>query len=130
MSFVVLYSVSSTGADDGHRFAAFSIVRSGGMTNCSRTDDQNRSSGDAGVGGRSLGTAQALPGERKGAAPPIASRRAKSRRFIKPPRRFYARRYPGVRFSRVKRARSVRRQIRTAPYISALNAADAAAVPQ
>ncbi len=33
MSRVALYSVSSTGSDDGHRFAAFSIVRSFGITN-------------------------------------------------------------------------------------------------
>src|SRR5262245_13498136 len=85
MSLVVLYSVSSTGADEGQRLAALSIVRSGGMTNCSRTDVQKRSSGDAGVGGRSAGRAQAFPGVMKGAAPPMASNRAKSRRFIVPP---------------------------------------------
>src|SRR5262245_21800145 len=33
MSFVILYIVSRTGADDGHRFAAFSLVSSLGMTN-------------------------------------------------------------------------------------------------
>src|SRR5262245_119312 len=100
MSLVALYSVSSTGADEGHRLAALIIVRSGGITNCSRTAVQNFSSGIAGVGGRSDGRAQALPGVMNGAAPPMASSRAKSRRFIVPPgpaeagrylrRRFYA----------------------------------------
>src|SRR6185503_17247948 len=85
MSFVILYIVSSTGADDGHRFAAFSIVSSFGMTNCSRTLIQNFSSGFDGVGGRSDGRGQAVPGVRKGAAPPMARSRAKSRRFIAPP---------------------------------------------
>ena len=33
MSFVLRYSVSSTGAEEGHRFAAFIMARSGGMTN-------------------------------------------------------------------------------------------------
>ena len=33
MSFVTLYIVSSTGPDEGHRFAALSIVSSFGMTN-------------------------------------------------------------------------------------------------
>ena len=33
MSFVNLYIVSSTGADEGQRFAALSIARSFGMTN-------------------------------------------------------------------------------------------------
>ena len=33
MSFVSRYSVSSTGPDEGHRLAAFSIVSSFGITN-------------------------------------------------------------------------------------------------
>src|SRR6266516_2696200 len=86
MSFVIRYIVSRTGADEGHRFAALSIVRPGGITNWSRTAAQNRSSGDEGVGGKSAGRGQAEPGVRNGAAPPIASSRAKSRRFIVPPR--------------------------------------------
>src|SRR5437667_6602598 len=86
MSFVIRYIVSRTGADEGHRLAASSTVRPGGITNWSRTAAQNRSSGDEGVGGKSAGRGQAVPGVRNGAAPPIASSRAKSRRFIVPPR--------------------------------------------
>src|SRR5216117_4108291 len=86
MSFVIRYIVSRTAADEGHRFAALSIVRPGGITNWSRTAAQNRSSGDEGVGGKSAGRGQAVPGVRNGAAPPIASSRAKSRRFKVPPR--------------------------------------------
>src|SRR3954471_24529231 len=82
MSLVTRYSVSSTAAEDGQRLAAFSIVRSFGITNWSRTALQKRSSGDAGVGGRSEGRGHAVPGVRNGAAPPRASNRAKSRRFI------------------------------------------------
>src|SRR3954464_9978363 len=82
MSLVTRYSVSSTGAEDGQRLAAFSIVRSFGITNWSRTAVQTRSSGEAGVGGRSEGRGHAVPGVRNGAAPPRASNRAKSRRFI------------------------------------------------
>src|SRR3954447_17994830 len=82
MSLVTRYSVSSTGAEDGQRLAAFSIVRSFGITNWSRTAVQKRSSGEAGGGGRSAGRGHAGPGVRNGAAPPTASNRAKSRRFI------------------------------------------------
>ena len=91
MSFVTLYIVSSTGPDDGHRLAAFSIVSSFGMTNCSRTLSQNFSSGEAGVGG-SFGVApraQARSGVTNGTAPPMARIRANSRRFMKmPPKRW------------------------------------------
>src|SRR6185295_16773830 len=82
MSLVTRYSVSRTGAEEGHRLAAFSIVRSFGITNWSRTAVQKRSSGEAGVGGKSAGRGHAVPGVRNGAAPPRASNRAKSRRFI------------------------------------------------
>src|SRR5262245_20173082 len=85
MSFVIVYSVSMTGADEGHRFAAFSIVSSLGMTNCSRTAAQYFSSGDAGVGGSFAGAptrAQDTSGVTNGAAPLMANRRAKSRRFM------------------------------------------------
>src|SRR6476620_2243791 len=85
MSFVTLYRVSSTGPDDGHRLAAFNIVSSFGMTNCSRTLSQNFSSGDAGVGG-SFGVApraQARSGVTNGTAPPMARILANSRRFMK-----------------------------------------------
>src|ERR687887_968847 len=85
MSFVIRYIVSSTGADEGQRFAAFSIVRSGGITNCSRTAIQNFSPGAVGVGGRSAGRGHAIAGVMNGAAPPTARSRANSRRFMQPP---------------------------------------------
>src|SRR3954453_8361719 len=82
MSLVTRYSVSSTGAEDGQRLAAFSIVRSFGITNWSRTALQKRSSGEAGVGGRSEGRGHAVPGVKNGAAPPRAHNRAQPRRSI------------------------------------------------
>src|SRR3954465_14290052 len=91
MSLVSQYIVSSTGPDAGQRFAAFNIVSSFGITNCSRPLTHNFSSGDAGVGGRSRERGHAALGDRNGAAPPMARSRAKSRRFIIPPPRFYAR---------------------------------------
>src|SRR5712692_8449255 len=86
MSFVIRYIVSSTGPDEGQRLAAFSMVRSRGITNCSRTLIQNFSSGDAGVGGSFAVRAQVSSGVTNGAAPPMASSRANSRRFMHPPR--------------------------------------------
>jgi hypothetical protein len=56
---VAVYRDSNTGADDGQRFAAFRTARSGGMTNCSRTDVQKLSSGAAGADGRGAGFGQA-----------------------------------------------------------------------
>src|SRR6476646_3064443 len=85
MSRVILYSVSSTGADEGQRFAAFRIVRSFGMTNWSRTAVQNFSFGDDGVGGSLVFLAHVSSGVKNGAAPLKASKRAKSRRFMRPP---------------------------------------------
>src|SRR6476661_3201986 len=85
MSRVILYSVSSTGADEGHRFAAFRMVRSFGMTNWSRTAAQNFSSGEDGVGGSLASLAHESSGVTNGVAPLKASRRAKSRRFMRPP---------------------------------------------
>ena len=83
MSFVILYSVSSTGADEGHRFAAFSIVSSGGMTRliADRSSRTVRPATPAWAAGLTA-PAHAFPGVMKGAAPPMASSRAKSRRFI------------------------------------------------
>src|SRR5215475_11333307 len=49
MSLVALYSVSSTGPDDGQRLVSFSIVRSLGMTNLPRTLSYHFSSAHAGV---------------------------------------------------------------------------------
>src|SRR5438034_6340238 len=85
MSFVIRYIVSSTGPDEGQRLAAFSMVSSRGITNCSRTLIQNFSSGDAGVGGSFAARAQVSPGVTNGAAPPMASSRANSRGFMHPP---------------------------------------------
>src|SRR6266705_2659468 len=143
MSFVIRYSVSRTGADEGQRFAAFSIVSSGGMTNCSRTAPQKRSSGDGGVGGKSVGRGQALPGVRNGTAPPIASSRANSRRFMMPPmgrtctadqrsiqpRHAFA--APKGDESRDRALAVVITRSRTtiAPYISIVNSSAATAVP-
>src|SRR6266849_2815112 len=86
MSFVIRYIVSSTGPDEGQRLAAFSMVSSRGITNCSRTLIQNFSSGDAGVGGSFAARAQVSSGVTNGAAPPMARSRANSRRFMHPPR--------------------------------------------
>ena len=85
MSFVLLYMASSTGTDDGHRLAAFMTLTSIGITNCSRTDRQNDSSGDAGVCGSGAGRSKANPGRpSKAAEPPAASKRVKLRRLMPP----------------------------------------------
>src|SRR5438046_943288 len=55
------------------------------MTNCSRTLDQNLSSGLAGVGGSLSALGHARLGVTNGTAPLNASSRAKSRRFMRPP---------------------------------------------
>src|SRR3954451_17561247 len=85
MSFVSRYIVSRTGPDAGQRLAALSIVSSFGIRNCSRTLIQNFSSGDAGVGGSFAPLAHESSGVTNGTAPPMASSRANSRRFITPP---------------------------------------------
>jgi len=61
-------------SDEGQRLAAFSMVSSRGMTNCSRTLIQNFSSGDAGVGGSFAARAQVSSGVTNGAAPPMAKK--------------------------------------------------------
>src|SRR5262245_13492969 len=84
MSFVLSYIACSTGADEGHRFAAFSTPRSFGMTNCSRTFSQKASFGAAGAcAGSGAALAQAKSDcASQGIEPPTARSRAKSLRVI------------------------------------------------
>src|SRR5688572_1104260 len=88
-------SASSTGREAGQRLAALSTPRSGGITNCARTDFQNASpvppiSGDPLAWPYSRAQAESA---NSAAEPPTANKRAKSRRetdaAIKPPRAFY-----------------------------------------
>src|SRR5688500_10815377 len=80
MSFVLRYIASRTGAGDGHRFAAFITARSAGIRNCSRTDNQKRSSGCAGVCANGAGQASSCCGSN--IAPLKARKREKSRRLM------------------------------------------------
>ena len=76
-------SASSTGREAGQRFAAFSTPSSSGITNCARTDFQKASPVPDRVGENAgaCACAFAQAGSAKSAAePPMANRRAKSRR--------------------------------------------------
>src|SRR6185436_1584499 len=77
------FSASSTGRDAGQRFAAFRTPRSSGITNCARTDFQKASPEPDSVGENdgACACSFAHTGSAKSAAePPMANRRAKSRR--------------------------------------------------
>ena len=80
-------SASSTGREAGQRLAAFNTPRSGGITNCSRTDFQKASPVPAEPGAKAgaWGVVFAQIGSaNKAAEPPRAKRRAKSRRDTEP----------------------------------------------